>query len=246
MQTLLLVTDSYHKHVYPQHYPSHLDPNLSTSVAEGGSQAPVCPNERKVNVWHYQQHVLTTLKKAKVIPAGTIKAMGIHWKRPWFWERLKPGEGDNRGRDGWMASLTQWTWIWHGDSKGQGSLACCSPWGHKELDTTEWLNNNNNGHLGKKNRPLVLSAFESQFRAWTMEPDWWDSNLPPPTHPVILGKLPLGSVSSSVCVYTFAGADTGTHAHVCSVVSDSFRPHGLLPTRLLCPWDFPGKNTGVG
>ena len=31
-----------------------------------------------------------------------------------------------------------------------------------------------------------------------------------------------------------------------SVVSDSLRPHGLQPTRLLCPWDFPGKSTGVG
>ena len=29
-----------------------------------------------------------------------------------------------------------------GDGEGQGNLACCSPWGHKELDTTEWLNNN--------------------------------------------------------------------------------------------------------
>ena len=29
-----------------------------------------------------------------------------------------------------------------GDGEGQGSLACCSPWGHKELDTTERLNNN--------------------------------------------------------------------------------------------------------
>ena len=27
---------------------------------------------------------------------------------------------------------------------------------------------------------------------------------------------------------------------------DSLQPHGLQPTRLLCPWDFPGKNTGVG
>ena len=36
----------------------------------------------------------------------------IHWKRPWCWERLKTGgEGDNRGWDDWMASLTQWTWI---------------------------------------------------------------------------------------------------------------------------------------
>ena len=32
----------------------------------------------------------------------------------------------------------------------------------------------------------------------------------------------------------------------CSVVSDSVRPHGLQPTRLLRPWDFPGKSTGVG
>ena len=31
----------------------------------------------------------------------------------------------------------------------------------------------------------------------------------------------------------------------CSVVSDSSRPHGLRPTGL-CPWDFPGKDTGVG
>ena len=36
-----------------------------------------------------------------------------HWKRPWCWERLKTGgEGDNRRWDVWMASLTQWTWVW--------------------------------------------------------------------------------------------------------------------------------------
>ena len=33
--------------------------------------------------------------------------------RPWCWERLKAGgEGDDRGWDGWMASPTQWTWVW--------------------------------------------------------------------------------------------------------------------------------------
>ena len=31
-----------------------------------------------------------------------------------------------------------------------------------------------------------------------------------------------------------------------SVVSDSSRPHGLQPTRLPCPWDYPGKSTGMG
>ena len=36
-----------------------------------------------------------------------------HLKRPWFWERLRAGgEGDDRGWDSWMASLTQWTRVW--------------------------------------------------------------------------------------------------------------------------------------
>ena len=35
------------------------------------------------------------------------------WKRLWCWERLKVGgEGDDRGWDDWMASLTQWIWVW--------------------------------------------------------------------------------------------------------------------------------------
>ena len=32
----------------------------------------------------------------------------------------------------------------------------------------------------------------------------------------------------------------------CSVMSDSLQPHGLSPARLFCPWNSPGKNTGVG
>ena len=36
-----------------------------------------------------------------------------HLKRPWCWEILKAGgEGDDRGWDGCMASLTRWTWVW--------------------------------------------------------------------------------------------------------------------------------------
>ena len=36
-----------------------------------------------------------------------------HWKRPWCCEGLGAGgEGDDRGLDGWMASPTQWTWVW--------------------------------------------------------------------------------------------------------------------------------------
>ena len=68
-----------------------------------------------------------------------------HWKRPWCWERLKAkGKGDGRGEivrqhhrlNGHESDQTP------GHGEGQGSLACCSPWGCKELDTTYWLNNN--------------------------------------------------------------------------------------------------------
>ena len=54
-----------------------------------------------------------------------------HWKIPWCWEGLGAGEGDDRGWDGWMASLTQWTWVWVNSRSwyGQGGLACCDSWG---------------------------------------------------------------------------------------------------------------------
>ena len=72
-----------------------------------------------------------------------------HWKRFWFQERLRAGgQGSNSGWDGWMASLTQWTSVWANsrEYEGQGSLACCSPWAHKELDATEYQTTKNNGH----------------------------------------------------------------------------------------------------
>ena len=43
-------------------------------------------------------------------PDGKILLIG---KRPWCWGKLRAGgEGDDRGWDGWMASPTQWTWVW--------------------------------------------------------------------------------------------------------------------------------------
>ena len=52
--------------------------------------------------WHGNSNTLATWCKELT-----------HWKRPWCWERLKAGgERNDRGRDGWMASLTQWTWVW--------------------------------------------------------------------------------------------------------------------------------------
>ena len=66
-----------------------------------------------------------------------------HWKRPGCWERLKAGrEGDDRGGDGWMASLTRWTWVWvnSGSWWWTGKPGMLRSWRRKESDTTEWLN----------------------------------------------------------------------------------------------------------
>ena len=53
------------------------------------------------------------LPKLKLQTLATWCEKLTHWKRPWCWERLKAGgEGDDRGWDGWMASPTQWTWVW--------------------------------------------------------------------------------------------------------------------------------------
>ena len=67
----------------------------------------------------------------------------IYWKRLWGWESLKSGgEGDDRGWDGWIASLAWWTWVWanSGSWWWTGKPGGFSPWDCKKLDMTEWLN----------------------------------------------------------------------------------------------------------
>ena len=61
-------------------------------------------------------------------------------------------------------------------------------------------------------------ASQAKFQIWRVL--GWDS------------VLPLASVRVCVCV--------------CSVMPDSLQHHGLWPTRLFCPWNSPGDNTGVG
>ena len=51
--------------------------------------------------------------KLKLQYFGYLMRRADPLERPWCWERLKAGgEGDDRGWDGWMTSLTHWTWIW--------------------------------------------------------------------------------------------------------------------------------------
>ena len=71
-------------------------------------------------------------------------------KRPWCWERLKAGgEGEDRGCDVWMASPTQWTWVWasSGSWWRTGKPGVLQFHGVTKSDTTEWLNWTELSHL---------------------------------------------------------------------------------------------------
>ena len=53
------------------------------------------------------------MPKLKFQYIGHLMRRADSFEKTWCWERLKVGgEGDNRGWDGWMASLTRWTWVW--------------------------------------------------------------------------------------------------------------------------------------
>ena len=73
-----------------------------------------------------------------------------HWKRLWCWERLKAGgEGDDRGWDGWIASLTQWTWVWADSRKWwrTGKPGVLQSMGSQRI-TWQWLNNHKTWRWG--------------------------------------------------------------------------------------------------
>ena len=73
-----------------------------------------------------------------------------HFKRPWCWKRLKAGgEEDDRRWDGWMASPTQWTWVWvnFGRWWWTGRPGMWQFMGSQIVRHDWWLTNNSNDTL---------------------------------------------------------------------------------------------------
>ena len=77
------------------------------SLGLQGDQASQSQRKSVVNIhwknwwWSWSSNILATRYKELT-----------YWKRPWCWERLTAGEGDDWGWDGWMVSLTWWMWVW--------------------------------------------------------------------------------------------------------------------------------------
>ena len=116
-----------------------------------------------------------------------------HLKRLWCLERLKAGgEGDNRGWNGWMASPTQWTWVW----VNYGSW-----W---------WIG-----------RPGMLQSMGSQRigRDWATELNWTNikvvtmCNRTPFMHAPVFLRFIL-TVGMCVCVCVFEGKIINTAMYI--------------------------------
>ena len=108
------------------------------------------------------------------------------------------------------------------DGEGQGSLACCSPWGlrvgHDWVTELNWLC-----------MIIITTATKSKPKKQLQHGVSW----------FLLATERRNPETQKPAVLVFCVC-------VCSVISDSLKPHGLWPTRLLCPQYFPGKNTEVG
>ena len=113
-----------------------------------------------------------------------------------------------------------------GDGEGQGSLACCSPWGRKESDMTEWLNNKEVidsllstemkifwriDFCSDKSYPLFLRPDNNRLYLWFDKACYY----------LLIASL-------TTCLYANFNISVSR-----SVVSDSLWPHGLQPTGLL-------------
>ena len=100
--------------------------------------------------------------------------------------------------------------------------------------------------------PLWLHAPLSM--GFSRQEYWGGLPCPPPGSLPYPGIEPMSLMSSALAGGFFTTSTTWEAqrtsccccCQVASVVSDSRQPHGLQPTRLLRPWDFPGTSTGVG
>ena len=131
-----------------------------------------------------------------------------HLKRPWCWERLEAGrEGDNRGWDGWMASLTQWTLVWMNSRRwwwtGRpgmlwfvGSQRVRHEWAN---ELTDWYN-----HTGMNAILTYIVKFDAVVRSlkckYTRDPVEYFRYY---CDIIILGRTWLEYVCECVCIWNY-------------------------------------------
>ena len=99
--------------------PSHLPYDPAIPLLENTLENPLdCKEIQPVHPkgnqsWIFMERTDSQAETPIIWPPDVKNWLIGEKKNPWCWERLKVrGEGDDRGWDGWMASLTLWTWVW--------------------------------------------------------------------------------------------------------------------------------------
>ena len=124
------------------------------------------------------------------------------------------------------------------------------PYGRKQRGTQEPLDESERGGCGKAGLKLNIQKTKimasGPITSWQIDGETMETE----RDLIFLGsKITAGGdCSHEIKRHLLFGRKAITHLCCCitSVVSDSVRPHRQQPTRLRCPWDSPGKNTGVG
>ena len=135
-----------------------------TVVLKKTLESPLdCKEIQQVHPKGNQSWIFIGRTDAKAENSNTLATWceeSTHWKRPWCWERLKLGEGDDRRWDGWMASWMQWTWVW--------------------VNSGSWWSTGKPGVLQsmelqrlRHDRATALNSIELTFCALVYIPGWW-------------------------------------------------------------------------
>ena len=117
---------------------------------------------------------------------GQLMRRTNSFEKTWCWERLKAGgQRDNRGREGWMASLTQWTWVW---VNSRSWWWTGSPGVLQSMGSQSWT------RLSDWTERLLLNNEKIRKRRW----DSW-----PPEEKNSLWGLRWGLIALSFCLIKF-------------------------------------------
>ena len=144
---------------------------LNCGVGEDLESPLDCKEIQPVHLKRDQSWVFVGRTDAEAETLATSCEDLTHWKRPWCWEGLGAGgEGDNRGWDSWMTSLTQWAWVWvnsgswwftgrPGMLRFMGSQRVGNDWA-TELNWTEL-----NHHVNLENSAVVTRLEKVSFHS---------------------------------------------------------------------------------
>ena len=128
--------------------------------------------ESPLDSWRSNQSVLRDINSELIGRTDAEVESPVFWSfdvNSWLIGKV-PDAGKDWGQKDKRASEDEMT-VWHhwcnghelgqtlGDGEGQGGLVCCSPWGHKELDTIGWLNNSGNNKTQFSTVDKVLAIF---------------------------------------------------------------------------------------